>query len=264
MRGLAVLYLFLAGCADIPERRAEAPAIVSLNPCSDAVLAEIAPENLLAVSHCSHDPAASSMPLDRAREFPATGGTVEEVLALGPDLVIADPFLPPATRHALERLGLRVETIGIASSVEDSIAQVRRLAALVEQPRAGDALAERIEAAWQESAWPGPKLNTLLWQEGGIVPGEQTLAAQMLAHTGFASHSAARGLGQGAYLPLEQVLSDPPDLVLAAGDERMMTHPVLRELGDIRYVTLSPNLLYCGGPSIVRALDRLAEIRGAP
>ena len=93
--------LLLAGCAPVVERRAGTthPTIVSLNPCSDAILAEVAePAQLLAISHYSHDPRASSMPLAKARRFRVTGGTVEEVLALDPDVVVADPFIAPATR----------------------------------------------------------------------------------------------------------------------------------------------------------------------
>jgi iron complex transport system substrate-binding protein len=84
-----------------------------------------------------------------------------------------------------------------------------------------------------------------------------------MAHTGFASHSAARGLGQGAYVPLEQVLADPPALVLAAGDERMLTHPALRGLEGVRYAQLDPTLLFCGGPTVIRAAARLAHIRAS-
>ena len=83
----------------------------------------------------------------------------------------------------------------------------------------------------------------------------------MLERAGFASHSAARGLGQGAYLPLEQVLADPPQVILAAGEQRMLSHPVLRELDGVRYETLDASLLYCGGPTIPHALARLTDIR---
>jgi iron complex transport system substrate-binding protein len=100
-----------------------------------------------------------------------------------------------------------------------------------------------------------------LWQQGGLVPGEATLIARLLANAGFSNHPAARGLGQGAYLPLERVLADPPALVLAAGGERMLTHPSLRHLRGARYAQLDPSLLYCGGPTIVRAAARLAQVR---
>ncbi len=253
----------LWGCSPV-ERPSDAkhPTIVSLNPCTDAILAEVAePAQLLAISRYSHDPRASSMPLPEARRFPATGGTVEEVLALDPDIVVAGAFLPAATVQAFERLGIRVETFGIVGDFSENAAQVRRLAALAGRPERGEALVERIDAALAATRHNGAKVEALLWQQGGIVPGEGSLIAHLLAHAGFASHSAARGLGQGAYVPLEQVLADPPQVVIAAGSERMLTHPVLRELENVRYERLEPTLLFCGGPTVIRAVERLSEIR---
>lgn len=254
----------MMGCS-VPQASDEAtqhPSIVSLNPCTDAILAEVAdPTQLLAISHYSHDPRASSMPLAEARRFRATGGTVEEVLALDPDVVVAGTFLPPATKAAFERLGVRVELVGIAGTPAESEAQVARLAALAGHPERGAALNARIEAALAAAKWDGRRFETLLWQQGGIVPGPESLIARLMAHAGFASHAAARGLGQGAYLPLEQVLADPPALVLASSDERMLAHPALRRLSGTRYETLDPSLLYCGGPTIERAARRLHALR---
>ena len=72
---LAAASLTLAACAAPPPRLAtDHPTIVSLNPCADAILAEVAdPAQLLAISHYSHDPRATSMPLAQARRFRATG-----------------------------------------------------------------------------------------------------------------------------------------------------------------------------------------------
>jgi iron complex transport system substrate-binding protein len=257
--GAAVL---LAGCAAPAPRGAVHPTVVSLNPCTDAVLAEVAdPAQILALSHYSHDPRGASMPLAVARRFRATGGTVEEVLALDPDLVVAGSFMAPATAQAFDRLDIHVETFGIVSNVNENAAQIRRLAALVGHPERGEALVARIDAALAKSRFDGPSAAALVWQQGGIVPGADTLVARLAAHAGFASHSAARGLGQGAYLPLEQVLADPPDVVLAAGNERMLTHPALRSLEDVRYERFEPSLLYCGGPTVIRTVGRLAAVR---
>lgn len=265
MRAAAFLALALAGCsAPPPSATGDGPTIVSLNPCADAILHEIAaPGQLLSVSHYSHNASSTSMALEDALAYPATGGTVEEVLALNPDVVVADSFLAPSTRNALEANGIALVQIGMVSSVEDSLAQIRQLAELSSQPALGDVLAAEIELALAEHQHNGRPFSTLLWQDGGIVAGEGSLAFAMMAHTGFASHSAARGLGQGAYLPLEQVLADPPEIILASGDERMLTHPVLGALQDVRYDTFDSALLYCGGPTIPRALARLTEIREA-
>ena len=41
-----------------------------------------------------------------------------------------------------------------------------------------------------------------------------------------------------------------------------MTHPALRGLESVRYERLDPSLLFCGGPTVIRAVETLAEIRG--
>ncbi len=256
--------LALAGCSPSASQPsgASAPTIVSLNPCTDAILAEIAaPEQLLALSHYSHDPRASSMDIETARRFAVTGGTVEEVLALDPDIVVAGAFLAPATRAGLEDLGLRVEIFGIASTIEESLAQVRRLAELSGDPSAGEQLAMRILTATQPVV--GERASAVLWQPGGIVPGGEALVSELMDRAGFDSHSAQRGLGQAAYLPLEQVVADPPDILLVAGREVGQRHPVLDAIPDMRRASLDPGLLYCGGPTIIRAMERLRNVRAS-
>ncbi len=267
-RLLPALALLLAACAgDGPAREGGAarPTIVSLNPCTDAVLAEIAaPEQLLAISHYSKDPRSSSMDLATAARFAATGGTVEEVLALDPDVVVAGSFLAPATRAALEDLGIEVVTFGIASDVPASLEQVRQLAALAGDEAAGDDLAARIVAALDAAAPAGGKrVEVLLWQPGGIVAGENALVSDLLHRTGFDNVAPARGLAQADYVALEDVIAAPPEILLVAGGDVGQRHPVLDRLPGMRRARFDTSLLYCGGPTIIRAARRLAAIREA-
>lgn len=272
-----LLALVLAGCTAAPAREAAPPdtakalpTIVSLNPCTDAILAEVAdPAQILAVSHYSHDPASSSMGVAAARRFRATGGSVEEVLALRPALVVDGNFTPPATRTALKRLGLKLEQVPIAATVPESIAQIRRLAALAGHPARGEALVRRIEAALAASRAPaGPPVPALVWQGGGIVAGEGTLITALLDHTGFRNQAAQRGLAQASHLPLEAMLAHPPRVILATGnghgeEDRLLSHPALARLTNATRVPLDPALLWCGGPTIPKTLARLADMRRA-
>ncbi len=261
----------LAGCARAPETPRQPFRLVSLNPCSDAVLAEVAePAQIAALSHYSRDPAASSMDLGLARRLPSTSGSVEELAALRPDLVIADAYLPPATAAALADLGIAVARLPIATSVAESREQVREVARLARQRARGDALVARIDAALVRAAPPAglPPLSAVVWQAGGIVPGDGSLIGDLLRRTGFRSLSAARGMRQADYLPLEVMLANPPQVILATGnpraeENRLLGHPALAALGGTRRVALEPSLLWCGGPTIVRATARLGEVRKA-
>ena len=265
------LVLAVAACAEPPPRPAAAdrPTIVSLNLCADAILAEItAPGQLLAISHYSHKPRAGPIPAAVLRRVPPTGGTVEEIAALAPDMVVGDQFTPPATRAALDRLGIGFVALPIDSDVAASKAQVRMLARLAGNPARGEALVGRIERSLADAAPPDGwrRRTALVWQGGGLVAGDDSLIAELLGHAGFAPAAASRGLGQGTIVSLEQMLAHPPDVILAAGnprieENRLLHHPALGQLRKVRRASFEPGLFYCGGPSIPRALARLRQIR---
>ncbi len=264
----AALLAMLTACTQTPARPSghQVRTIVSLNPCSDAILAEVtAPGQLLAISHYSADPRSRSMDAAKARQYPVTGGTLEEVIALRPDVVVDGTFVAPATAASYHRLGFALETLPIASTVEDSHAQIRRLATLAGHPERGETLIQRIDAALKAAAPPqgARPIPALVWQPGGIVPGDGTLIADLLRRAGFSNFSAARGLGQADQLPLEHVLADPPRVILAAGADRALTHPALGTLNATQRAPLNPALLYCAGPTIIRAATRLAQVRRA-
>jgi iron complex transport system substrate-binding protein len=261
---IAALTLVI-GCAParapLQARADGAPTIVSLNPCLDAILVEIAPpDQVLALSHYSRDPASSSIPQAVAARYGVTGGTAEEVIALRPDVVLASTFLPQPTRSALERAGLRVETFGSPATIAQSAAQVRAVAAMAGADESGEALARRISA--DAASPPLPLIPVMLWQEGEIVAGEQTLIAELLRMEGFASHAAARGLRQADHVSLETLLADLPALVLVAGSTPGQRHPLLKGGHKMTaIVPLDPALIYCGGPTIPKARASLRAIR---
>ncbi|VXC31201.1 ABC transporter substrate-binding protein [Sphingomonas sp. 8AM] len=245
---------------------AREPRVVSINPCLDAILMTVAdPAQIAAVSHYSHDPRATSVPLAWARRFPATSGTAEEVVALRPDLVVASGHVAPATVAALTRMHIRLQQFDLPASIAESAQQVRDLAAAVGHPARGAALARRITAAAQAATVP--PLSALIFGPGGLVPGAGTLPDEMLRRAGFRNASAGYGLKRWDVLPLEYLLADPPRVVLSVAAaqgaaERMERHRALRRLGT--RVTIAPfagRLMNCGGPTIVDAMARLRAVR---
>lgn len=259
---LAALCLAASCAPAAPDKAADPahPTIVSLNPCLDAILVEVAPPSqVLALSHYSRDPSSSSIPADIAARYGVTGGTAEEVIAAQPDLVLASIYLPQPTRSALERAGLKVATFGSPTTVAESAAQVREVAALAGRAGEGEALAARIAAP---SSRPQGAIDALLWQPGEIVAGEQTLIAELLREEGFASHAAKRGLKQAAGVSLESILADPPSVLLVAGNAAGQRHPLVRDAFKHMLVAdFDPSLIYCGGPTIPKARARLRQIR---
>jgi len=279
MAGMALL---LSACA-APDKGTKgeggpsaAPTrIISMNPCVDAILEQVAdPAHIAGISHYSQDPRATSVSLDWARRFPAVSGVAEDVVALRPDLVISGPHVAPQTSAALERLGIALLKVGVPATVEESEAQIARIADRIGRDVQGRALNARIEraVARAHAAADGPRLAALIWQDSGLVPGAGTLADELLHRTGFESASRRMGLAQWDMVTLEQILSSPPDIVMTgaatmdtgtgASVNRMLSHPVLRHMkGKMMVADYPASLLHCGGPVIIRAAERLGAIR---
>lgn len=246
--------------------------IVSLNPCLDAIVAAVADrEQIAALSHYARDPAASSIPAFAAG-VPITYETAEEVMGLGPDLVLTGRHSAPATRAALRRLGIKTEAFSVPSTVEESLAQVTRIAGLVGHPERGRALNARIRAAIAASAPPPgtPRFTALIYETRGFASAEGTLADDMMRRAGFVNAAARYGLKKTGDVALERVVADPPQVLLAgvprpgapSWADRVLSHPALKTVTGRMYKAYFPErLMYCGGPVLIETAQMLTRAR---
>jgi iron complex transport system substrate-binding protein len=268
-RAIPLLLVALAGCA-----RPVAPGgggVVSTNPCADAMLVELVPPGrIAAISHYSVQAEASSMPLAVARRFATTAGTAEEVIGLHPDLVVTSSFTPPATLAAYRRAGLKVLTLDSPTTITASEAQIRMLAAAVGARESGEAMVSRIESALSKSSVPRrrPGNNSepaaLLFIAGDLANGSGTLLDELMARAGLRNAAADYGLRFTGTLPIETIAAHPPRVILAPDASRtavLRTRVLARTGATVVQATFPRKLVNCGGPSIVPALERLAQVR---
>jgi iron complex transport system substrate-binding protein len=290
MRWTIPLLLLLAGCLQ-PVRHG---GIVSTNPCADAILVGLVPpERIAAISHYSHDPASTSLTLSVARHFPATGGTAEEVIALRPELVLTSSFTPAATRAAYAKAGLRTLVLNSPTTVEASEAQIMQIASAVGARARGLAMVRTINqslpprqrdspqsitlrgprrpgSSYEPPAtgsrpspgWMPEKPSALLFIAGDLANGSGTLLDDLMRRAGFRNAAADYGLRHTGTIPVERLVANPPDVIIASGDGR--TGDIRRKLlPDTPQASFDRNLINCGGPSIPPALARLRAIRAA-
>lgn len=257
--------------ADEPQHAAPA-RIVSLNQCLDAILVELVPtQRIAALSHYSRDPLRSPIAALAAR-LPITYETAEEIVALRPDLVLASRHSAIPTRNALRRVGVRYELFDVALSVEDSIAQIRRIAALVGNAAEGEALVARIQHAIDVARLPAgaPRLTAAVYETGGLTAGSNTVTDDLMQIVGFDNLAARHGIKTHAPMPLELIVATPPDLLLvgdipaSAGTQaaRIVHHRALRKLPSARR-EFPARFMYCSGPTIVEEVAALAAARDA-
>jgi iron complex transport system substrate-binding protein len=246
--------------------------VVSLVSCLDAVVVEVAERGqIAALSHYAREPNGSTI-AKIARTLPFTYESAEEVIALRPDLVLASRYNPPAMLRALQRFGVRLEIFGVPSTIRESLDDVRRVAALCGHPERGEAMIRRIDAALTAAAPPpgAKRLRALVFQPNGFTTGPGTLLDEMMRHCGFDNIVDRYGMRRSGTLPLELILADPPQVLLAAEaapgaptwTERSMNHPALAALAKRMYrATLPERLVYCGGPVLIQTAAALAKAR---
>ncbi len=266
--------LGLAGAAEAAENVHRPPArrVLSLNPCLDEVLIQVADRSqIVALSHYARDPHASTI-VDLAKTYPQTFESAEEVMMLEPDLVLASRHSSPATRAALTQFGVPFELFSVPNSVKVSSGQIMKIAKLVGHLDRGAKLVDQINRALTAAApAPGARpISALVFQPRGFAAGDGTLVNEMLTRTGFINVASRYGIKQWGDVSLERLLADPPELLLSAEvepgaptwAERVVSHPALKAIANKMHRAVFPErLLYCGGPTLIKTAGLLAAAR---
>ena len=212
---LCLLNIFPA-VAEPPKR------IVSLDLCMDWILAHHAdPAQVAALS-----PMHKRYPIQWIEAgWPSHDGTLEQVVELQPDLVLAGQFSALLLRERLRSLGYRVEVLALPTTFTEVEAYERQLLTLI----GGDP--EQAAPAPAPSS-PAPDAKRLLLLDANAIgTGPGTFEHQILEQAGWRNYLHHEGLVR---LDLEQIVSDPPDAILFAAPEhqalanRFAEHPVLR------------------------------------
>jgi iron complex transport system substrate-binding protein len=275
------LILLADGAALAQEMRK--PRIASINLCADQlVLALAEPGQILSLGPYARDKRLSYL-AEAARAYPQNRGSAESVLAAQADLVIVGAYDNAQTRRLLSVSGARLFTLPPWAGFDAGIRDIRALATAIGQVEAGEALVVRIEAARQAAAGIAkPGTRALVLGRGGYLDVSASLVHDLIDLVGFSD--AARGIdgaktgGAGRFLPLEEVISLQPDILvlgeaLAKGQEgvagvdrkaQFFAHPAFRKVypegaGSPRRISLPERLTACGGPSLIEALDLMRQ-----
>ena len=178
----------------------------------------------------------------------------------------------PAAGRARARLRSPAAMVAVPQAVAASLAQIRQVARRIGQPARGEAVVAEIEGALAAAAPPpgAPKLTAIVYQPNGFAAGAGTLTDEMLRRTGFENVAARYGLGRWGNIGLEQIIADPPHVLLAGQPapgaptwaDRVLSHPALKRIGDrMQREAFPQRLLYCGGPVLIETAAALARAR---
>ena len=263
--------VLLAGClAD--EANAKPQRIVSLNLCTDQLVLMLAKApNIAAVSYLSHDPVNSYM-ASAARDFPVTHGRVEEILSLEPDLILAGRFTSQGSVAFLKRTGYRVVILDLPEDFPGIRAQIRHLAAVLEEEERGNALLSDMDRRLERArlAAPADQRTAAFYLPNGYTAGSGTSVHSILTAAGFRNKVAELGVTGTAVLPMERLLASSPEVLILSsfGDgggsiaEEGLRHPAFARLMKGKTLIRVPTRLWvCPGPMLAEAVELLMEAR---
>lgn len=258
--------LALAACAAppaAPPAAGEGPArrLVSLNLCTDELVLLLAePEQIGSLSHLAAQSAESPL-AEQAAPYPGNDGTLADVVAVRPDLVLTMGGSGDKMRIA-DRLGIRLIDVPFPETIDDVITSIRTVASALGQEGRGEALIARIEALRRSA--PEHAVDAMWIGTGGRTIGAQGLGAQWMALAGYRQ----RDLGE-TQVRLEQMLVHPPAVLLRSDyrdgqysrGQTWLEHPLARARAASRDVATDGRLWLCAGPLMAGEVERLRRER---
>lgn len=259
---ICVLALLFASSAWAAPRR-----IVSLDYCADQfVLALADRDQIAALSRGSQRD--DSYYRARANGIRQTRGTLEEVLALRPDLVVRNWGGPWDADAVYARFGLPVLQVGNAPDFDAAREDLLDAADVIGRPQLGQALARDLDARLARlRASTAPSQPVMYLSAGGAVAGAGTMMHAVIEAAG------GRNVHQGeswTLLSLERLVEMPPALIALGffdhGRSRMNPwlpgrHPALRRaLSRTETVRLPTAAIACEAWYAIEAAEALAAV----
>ena len=258
---LVLLALALAQPASAEPRR-----IVSLDYCADQfVLALADRDQIAALSRGARRD--DSYFRARAAGIRQTRGTLEEVLALRPDLVVRNWGGPWDAEQVYARFGVPVLQVDETPTFDTAREDLLDAAAVIGRPQRGAAIARDLDArlARLRAARPAQAPPVMYLSAGGAVAGAGTMMDAVIAAAGGRN---VRTDASWTLMPLERMTATPPALVALGFFDHGRTamnvwspsrHPAVRRaLARARTVSLPPAAISCQAWYAIDAAEIIA------
>lgn len=257
---LGALVLLFSAPSEAGPRR-----VVSLDYCADQFVLALADRGqIAALSRGSRRD--DSYYRARAAGLPQTRGTLEEVLALAPDLVVRNWGGPWDAEAAYARFHVPVLQVGDAPNFREARVDVLAVSEALGHPERGAAITSDLDQRLRALAARAPSHAppVLYLSAGGAVAGRGTMLNAVIEAAG------ARNSWSGenwSVLPLERMIESPPALLALGffdhGRSRMNAwsparHPAVQTmLGQARTVRLPLAAIACEAWFAVDAAETL-------
>lgn len=263
-----------APTAEVPQQTPPQRIVSLLPSLTEMIYAVGAGSRVVGVTeYCTFPPEASGLP--KIGGYVPRSMSLESIVALRPDLVLAAGDIQQPVIDELRRLGLRVETI-VARDVQGVLEGIRRTGRLLGQDAEAEATVAGIEddldtlqqrlATLEDT--DRPLVFYEVWHEPLMTAGGRSFISQLIEMAGGQSlfHEVDREYFQVSF---EDLIHRRPQVILGAAIEggmgdlgQLVTQPGWRELPAVqhgRVHAIDGDIVSRPGPRLAEALERIAR-----
>ena len=195
---------------------------------------------------------------------------VEAVLALRPDVVVAEWDLQPDVINRLKQLGLTVVTVNArsASDIMDSMMMLGRVCGTVEQAKEAVGLIEdRLVAVREKVQKVGadgrPSVFIEIWNDPIMTAGGGTFMDELIQIAG--GKNIAGSQDGWPILSSETVISENPDVILLTyyNRDEVLNRTAWKGISAVkegRVYEMDPDIISRNGPRFIDAIEEMVEI----
>lgn len=242
--------------------------VVSVNLCTDLMVATLAPERLISVTWLSHEPVDLEIQPTLLR-IPVNHAGIEEILALRPDLVVGGEYGAPGLPPMLARAGVPWRALPLPRNLDDLYDGWHRVAQWLGNETMATAVTRTIAQGLQNTAEQlrPRQLRALMLNPGGWIAGPGNFQHAFLEAIGLRNVAAEAGIRDWGEASLEQIVHWAPDILIIletrydgqARATRWLQHPLLtRVLRDRPPVRIDAAWLSCGTVDLLKAAEAVA------
>ncbi|MEO7240454.1 MAG: hypothetical protein ABIW16_03560 [Sphingomicrobium sp.] len=233
-----------------------AVSAASLNLCTDEYLLLLArPREIASVSFLSQDPLES--PLWRnARGHRGNRGSIEQVIAARPNLLLTMGGGGRASSLIARRMGMRTLDLPAPNSLDEVERNLFAVAAALDAPQRARPWVERLRALRRTA--PRAAVDAIWLGGGGQSLATGSIGAQWMRLAGLEQRALP-----GARASLEALLLRPPHLIVISDyrrgqvsrGTRWLDHPIVRK--SARTIRTDGRPWTCMGPLMIGEIARL-------
>lgn len=247
--------------------QAKLPTVMSLDYCSDQYVLSLADRNqIIALSAAAED--IYSYHRERAKGLPKSRSSIAEVVAAGPDIAVQTYSAAARMGEITEKAGVQLLNTTYGRDADTMFTNLSMIAKAIGQNEKAATLIHEYKMRLEQILNnPGSNLTIAYVTPSGFTAGADTFVDDIIRLSGFKTYASTRNYHGWLELPLEDIIIDPPDIIITSFFDSNMDNQsrwslsrhnyLLKMMEDKPTIHLPGALMACDGLFLIEAAEQI-------